>query len=45
VVSLIHVSNARSQALARRLGMTPGDETLHAGMPHVIWSIAREAWS
>jgi RimJ/RimL family protein N-acetyltransferase len=40
IVSLIHVDNQRSQALARRLGMAPGAETYHAGMPHVIWSLA-----
>ncbi len=44
LVSLIHTDNRRSQALAERLAMSPGDATLHAGMPHVIWSIARGAW-
>ena len=44
LVSLIHVDNTRSQALAQRLGMSPGAQTLHAGMPHAIWSIARANW-
>ncbi len=45
LVSLIHADNARSQVLANRLGMQAGDTTIHAGMPHVIWSITREAWT
>ncbi len=45
LVSLIHERNTPSQKLARRLGMTPGAETLHAGMPHAIWSINRDAWA
>lgn len=44
IVSLIHVDNAPSQALANRLGMTPGVSTLHAGMPHVVWEMRREDW-
>jgi len=36
LVSLIHADNSRSQTLASRLGMVPGDATLHAGMPHTI---------
>lgn len=45
LVSLIHTENAKSQNLAKRLGMRPGDETIHAGMAHVIWSITRQAWT
>ena len=44
LVSLIHADNARSQTLAQRLGMRAGAATLHAGMPHVIWEIARADW-
>lgn len=44
LVSLIHADNVRSAALAQRLGMSPGVETYHAGMPHVIWRIARGDW-
>jgi RimJ/RimL family protein N-acetyltransferase len=44
VVSLIHVDNTRSQAVARRLGERPVGETLHAGMPHVIWRAERADW-
>ncbi len=45
IVSLIHVDNLRSQALARRLGMAVRATTLHAGMAHDIWEISREAWA
>lgn len=44
IASLIHADNARSAALARRLGMTQGEETYHAGMPHLIWRAGRAAW-
>lgn len=44
LVSLIHVDNARSIALAQRLGMRAGDTTFHAGMAHVIWSVSRQVW-
>lgn len=44
LVSLIHSDNARSQALARRLGMEAGDVTMHAGMPHGIWRVASSDW-
>lgn len=45
LVSLIHADNTRSQTLARRVGMAPGVNTLHAGMPHVIWTINRDDWA
>lgn len=45
IASLIHVDNTPSQKLARRLGMAPGDETLHAGMPHVIWRVDSGGWA
>lgn len=44
LVSLIHSDNARSQQLSGRLGMRVGASTIHAGMPHDIWEIARSEW-
>lgn len=44
IVSLIHASNTSSQKLAGRLGMRISASTLHAGMPHDIWEIARSDW-
>lgn len=44
LVSLIHANNARSQSLARRLGMRITDNTFHAGMPHDIWVISHGDW-
>lgn len=44
IVSLIHADNALSQKLAQRLGMRIRTRTLHAGMPHDIWEIARADW-
>jgi len=43
LVSVIHVDNARSARLAERLGMRAARATLHAGMAHTIWEVAREA--
>lgn len=44
LVSLIHADNIASTKLAQRLGMRAAETTLHAGMPHVIWEIARADW-
>jgi RimJ/RimL family protein N-acetyltransferase len=44
IVSLIHAQNTRSQKLAQRLGMRVSEITIHAGMPHDVWAITREAW-
>ncbi|MES1197587.1 MAG: GNAT family N-acetyltransferase [Pseudomonadota bacterium] len=44
LVSLIHVDNTRSQNLAASLGMKPARATIHAGMPHTIWSVSRQNW-
>lgn len=44
VISLIHVDNRASQSVAAKLGETPGERTLHAGMPQVIWRISRARW-
>lgn len=45
LVSLIHSENARSQALARRLGMGIAAPMTHAGMPHDVWEIERASWA
>ncbi len=39
IVSLIYVDNPRSEAVARRLGMSPERELLWAGLPHRMWSL------
>ena len=39
VVSLIYIHNPRSEAVARRLGMTPQGELVWAGLPHRRWAI------
>lgn len=44
LVSLVNVENVQSQALARRLGMRVRDTTIHAGMSHDIWEVARADW-
>ncbi|HEX9102239.1 MAG TPA: GNAT family N-acetyltransferase [Polyangia bacterium] len=41
VVALITDDNVASQAVARKLGMTPGGRTTHAGRSHVVWRVAR----
>lgn len=45
LIALIHEDNHRSHAVARRLGMSPGDRINHAGQPHTIWGIDSGAWS
>lgn len=45
LASFIHAGNAPSQNLARRLGMSPDGETLHAGAPHTIWRVDRARWA
>ena len=43
--SVILPENAASQAVARRLGFTPGEERAFAHFPsikHVIWKLRRE---
>jgi RimJ/RimL family protein N-acetyltransferase len=37
LVSLITPDNARSEGLARRLGMTVERRVAHAGLPHDLW--------
>lgn len=41
VISLIRPVNLPSQAVARRLGMTPRRETLWKGIPCVVWRVER----
>lgn len=44
IVSVIHVDNKASQRVAQRLGMAPGPTMLHAGMPHSVWRVGRDAF-
>jgi [ribosomal protein S5]-alanine N-acetyltransferase len=37
VISLIRPENEPSQAVARKLGMTPGPHVMHGGFDHVVW--------
>ncbi|MCU1281435.1 MAG: hypothetical protein JWM53_4981 [bacterium] len=41
VIALIREDNEASQAVARKLGMTPGDHAMHGGRDHVVWRIDR----
>jgi ribosomal-protein-alanine N-acetyltransferase len=41
VIALIRADNAPSQAVARKLGMSPGDHAMHAGVEHVVWRVDR----
>jgi RimJ/RimL family protein N-acetyltransferase len=41
VIALIAPDNAPSQAVARKLGMTPRDRAIHAGAEHVVWRVDR----
>jgi RimJ/RimL family protein N-acetyltransferase len=41
VIALIREDNAASQAVARKLGMKPGDHAIHAGADHVVWRVDR----
>ena len=41
VIALIREDNVASQAVARKLGMKPGDRAMHLGIEHVVWRIDR----
>lgn len=41
VIALIREDNAPSQAVARKLGMSPSHHARHAGLDHVVWRVAR----
>ena len=41
VIALIRDDNAPSQAVARKLGMTPSHHAMHAGIDHVVWRVSR----
>ena len=41
VIALIREDNVASQAVARKLDMQPGGCVSHAGLPHVVWRVAR----
>jgi RimJ/RimL family protein N-acetyltransferase len=44
VISLVRPENLPSQAVARRLGMTADRDVLFHGLPHVVFSLTREAY-
>ncbi|QDT39800.1 anhydro-N-acetylmuramic acid kinase [Stratiformator vulcanicus] len=45
VVSFVRPQNTPSQAVARKLGMTPQDRLIdHAGLPHHVFEISRRSW-
>jgi GNAT superfamily N-acetyltransferase len=41
VIARIREDNAPSQAVARKLGMSPGHRAMHRGIEHVVWRIDR----
>lgn len=41
VISLIRPENLPSQGVARKLGMTPGPETMFKGFRHIIFGVTR----
>lgn len=43
VISLIRPENVPSQGVARKVGLTPGRHTLHAGLDHIIFSLDRSS--
>ena len=38
IVALIQEVNLPSQAVARRLGMSAAGESIHAGLPHLVYA-------
>jgi [ribosomal protein S5]-alanine N-acetyltransferase len=45
MVALIRPENLPSQGVARKLGMTPGRDVLHAGLVHTVFTLGRESWN
>jgi RimJ/RimL family protein N-acetyltransferase len=43
VISLIRPENLPSQGVARKVGLSPGKHTLHAGIDHIVFSLSRDA--
>jgi RimJ/RimL family protein N-acetyltransferase len=41
VISLIRPENLPSQGVARKVGLSPGRHTLHAGLDHIVFSLSR----
>ncbi|HXU74659.1 MAG TPA: GNAT family N-acetyltransferase [Polyangia bacterium] len=41
VIALVREDNVASQAVARSLGMAPGDPATHHGVEHVVWRVDR----
>jgi RimJ/RimL family protein N-acetyltransferase len=41
VIALVREENIASQAVARKLGMTPRGRAMHAGSEHVVWRMDR----
>lgn len=39
LVSLVSVANVPSAGVARKIGMKPWKDTVHAGMPHIVFAI------
>jgi len=44
VISLIQPANERSRRVAERNGMRVSGETLHAGLPHLVYAITFDEW-
>lgn len=45
LVSLIRPENLPSRGVAERNGMTVWKETIHAGLPHLVYRVLRSEWN
>jgi RimJ/RimL family protein N-acetyltransferase len=45
LVSLIRPENLLSRRVAERNGMTGWKETIHAGLPHLVYRVLRSDWN
>jgi RimJ/RimL family protein N-acetyltransferase len=43
LISLVSVANRPSAGVARKIGMTPWKDTVRAGIPHIVFAMARHA--